>query len=231
MEAKFYIYKITNLINKKIYIGKTYNIKVRFNAHKAAARRSNKNDYSLIHRALNKYGFENFQIESLAEYSAEEDALQAEKEFIKKYNSMNRDAGYNLTEGCDGSSGFKFTEEQKRSLNQEKKLTYIGENNPFYGKNHSEESLKIISQKAIERNMSGENNPFYGKQHSEESLRKIIKNHYDKKKFFSEEEIQKLIYKKKVLKMTYIDIGKEYNVSWNTVADAVNSRRAYRKDK
>jgi len=142
---KFFVYKITNLINKKIYIGKTRDINLRWQRHKTAARRKHKEDYSYIHKAMNKYGFENFSIEIVEEFSVETEALAAEKEYIKQLNTQNRDIGYNITKGGDGISGFKFNNDQKKRMNQEKKETYKGKNNPFYGKTHTEENKQKIS--------------------------------------------------------------------------------------
>ena len=53
-----------------------------------------------------------------------------------------------------------------------KKGKYTGENNPFYGKKHSEESKRRISEAR-----KGENNPFYGRKHSEESKKKNAEAH------------------------------------------------------
>lgn len=62
-----YIYKITNTINNKLYIGKTVNtIEKRFNQHKNESKteRSKKRP---LYRAINKYGIENFEIEIIEE--------------------------------------------------------------------------------------------------------------------------------------------------------------------
>lgn len=56
---------------------------------------------------------------------------------------------------------------------------FSGENNPFYGKHHSEETKKKISN-SMTGKFSGENHPFYGKHHNEESLQKISKNRQSK---------------------------------------------------
>lgn len=53
----------------------------------------------------------------------------------------------------------------------ERSQRYSGEGNPFYGKTHSEETKKILSELAKQR--TGEKNPFYGKHHTEETKRKI----------------------------------------------------------
>ena len=56
---------------------------------------------------------------------------------------------------------------------------FSGENNPFYGKRHTEESKRKISE-ARKGKASGENHPFYGKHHTEESLDKMSKNRLGK---------------------------------------------------
>lgn len=143
---KFFVYKITNLINNKIYIGKAKNIKVRWSAHKTAAKKKRSKDYGYFHRALNKYGFENFKIEEIAEYESEKEAFEAETYYIKLYDSNNRNIGYNLTNGGDGPSGLKFSDSAKQKMSEAKKGKFIGKNNPFYGKKHSEETLKSQSE-------------------------------------------------------------------------------------
>jgi len=54
-----------------------------------------------------------------------------------------------------------------------------GENNPFYGKTHSDETKKMLYKKASER--VGEQNPFYGKHHSEETKSAISKSNKGRK--------------------------------------------------
>lgn len=94
-----YIYKITNLINKKIYIGKTsFTIQKRWQEHKREVSKSNFKKRPL-YAALLKYGFENFSIEVLEECSNE---LVNKREifWIKKLGSYEN--GYNATLGGDG---------------------------------------------------------------------------------------------------------------------------------
>lgn len=62
-----YIYKITNKINNKVYVGQTIKtVEKRFNQHK---NNSNKEYFSQIalYQAFNKYGIENFKVETLEE--------------------------------------------------------------------------------------------------------------------------------------------------------------------
>ena len=93
-----YIYQITNHVNGKIYIGKTYNtIERRFQEHNSERFRLECQDRPL-YRAMNKYGIENFSISLLEETQNPEDQ---EKYWIEKLQSFKY--GYNATLGGDGS--------------------------------------------------------------------------------------------------------------------------------
>ena len=54
----FYLYTITNLLNNKIYVGQTVRPKERWSQHKAYAKN---NPVQYVHRAIKKYGPENFE--------------------------------------------------------------------------------------------------------------------------------------------------------------------------
>lgn len=91
-----YIYKITNTINNKVYIGQTVKtVQKRFIQHK---NNSNKKYFSQItlYKAFNKYGIENFKCEEIEEVK-NEDLDEREKYWIKYYNSYLN--GYNSTIG------------------------------------------------------------------------------------------------------------------------------------
>lgn len=97
-----YIYKITNLINNKIYVGQTrFEVKERFKEHLWAAKRGIK--YPL-YSAIRKYGENNFKIEIIEEI---EDSLLNEREkfWIEKLNTFIKNQhGYNATYGGEGNS-------------------------------------------------------------------------------------------------------------------------------
>lgn len=219
----FYIYKITNLINGKIYIGKTYSIRIRWSAHKSDARCYTPTTH--LYRAMNKYGFKNFKIEELATFNTEKECLLAETAYIKKYHSNDRNIGYNLTEGGEGSSGYKHTEETKKLMGAIKKITFVGENNPFFGKTHTPETRKKMSVAASKR--IGNKNPFYGKKHSEKSKQLMSNNQKGKSASISSEDIKDIKYKKKTLKMTYKEIAVQYGMHWKTISKAARGNGAY----
>jgi group I intron endonuclease len=99
------IYKITNIINNKSYIGKTEkNIEERFKEHKKDINRRLFEKRPLYH-AMNKYGIENFKIELLEKTNKPE---EREKYYIKYYDTFNSKKGYNATIGGDGKAWLDY---------------------------------------------------------------------------------------------------------------------------
>lgn len=91
------IYKITNRINQKCYIGQSDNIKRRWKDHRGSAFNPNDADYNHpLYRSMRKHGIENFLFEVLEECS-KDNLDDREIFYIAKYNSY--EDGYNLTKG------------------------------------------------------------------------------------------------------------------------------------
>lgn len=106
------IYCLYNIINGKVYVGQSNKIRYRINQH------FNSEDNLYIHRAIRKYGIPYFKIYIL-ELFEEEDREKLNKSeiyFISKFNSSNRDFGYNLTEGGGGHKGLPMKKEVKEKL-------------------------------------------------------------------------------------------------------------------
>ena len=100
-----YIYKITNLINNKIYIGQVYNksIEARFVRHCDSASPQSK---SYLSRAIHKYGKDNFKYELVEECYSVKELNEREQFWISYYNSTNSSIGYNLTPGGEGGNTY-----------------------------------------------------------------------------------------------------------------------------
>lgn len=88
------IYKFTNKINKKIYIGKTINWKQRKRVHKHSAK---KPTYAFA-KALKKHGWDSFEIVILKDGVPEKKLLDLETCYIDVYNSTNPKIGYNVSQ-------------------------------------------------------------------------------------------------------------------------------------
>lgn len=93
------IYKITNKVNGKVYIGQSVNIKNRWKRHRKTPYDPNDKSYDLpLYRAIRKYSLDNFSFEILEECNIEE-LNEKEIYWIKYYNTTNEENGYNLKEG------------------------------------------------------------------------------------------------------------------------------------
>ena len=108
-----YIYKIINLINNKLYIGKTSNsIEERWKEHISDSKKE-RCEKRPLYDAFNKYGIENFQIEEIEQVENDEIACQKEIYWIDKlrtYIGFNDCNGYNATLGGDSKRYYNYKE-------------------------------------------------------------------------------------------------------------------------
>ncbi len=108
------VYKITNKINSKVYVGITVQgYKTRWFKHCSDAIHDSTFP---LHNAIRKYGIDNFQIEVIEVCNTIEELKNREKYWISTLQSRNTQNGYNLTDGGDGTFGRIFSEETKKKL-------------------------------------------------------------------------------------------------------------------
>ena len=94
-----YVYKITNLVNHKVYIGQTYDFAQRKAGHLYASK--DLTNERPLYRSMRKHGVENFSFDVIDE--CVDDLIdEREKFWISHYNSTNLDKGYNLESGGKG---------------------------------------------------------------------------------------------------------------------------------
>jgi group I intron endonuclease len=141
-----FIYKITNIVTKKCYIGETVrpNPEERWKQH--LQKINNGEGCPALRDAIKKYGVSNFKFEVII-ICFDEDRHKYEKEYIKKYNSQVPN-GYNILDGGQyGGSrlGIKHTEESKKKMSETCKKFYKA--NPNYYETFREkhrEAMKAI---------------------------------------------------------------------------------------
>lgn len=158
-EIKYYIYKTTNLVNGKIYIG--------YHASNNIEKDTYLGSGHLLKRAIEKHGKKNFKREILFEFDSQEEATTKEREIVNE-EFIEREDTYNL---CLGGFGGGLP----------------GELNPFWGKTHSDETKKLLSNKFTGRELTeewkqniskglNESEKFQTAVHSKERAQKIGKS-------------------------------------------------------
>lgn len=212
-KSKNIIYCYVNKINYKKYIGMTIRtLKERHLEHIISSNsKKHGRDYNNpIHLAMNKYRIENFSLEIIHFGESIEELSYFEKFYIKYFNTLVKNGfGYNIATG--GNDGFTLAGKTQEEINiwkEKKSKKATGENNPFYGKTHTEEVRKKISDANK-------------KPKSEEHKRKISESNKGKNtgKKRSAETNKKITDKQKVKVVQY-----DYNMNlikiWDCIKDA-----------
>jgi len=177
------IYKTTNLINGKIYVGQDSKNNSRYLG-----------SGKLLKLAIEKYGKENFKKEILEHCKTKEELDEKEKYWINLLKSTDGNIGYNITFGGQTGwmTGMKHSEETKLMYSLKRKGLLIGDKNGMYGKKHTEEAKNKISnpkfgdkngmygkkhteeaKNKMREKLSGDKNPFYNKKHTDETKKKL----------------------------------------------------------
>ena len=154
------IYYIQNKKDKKIYIGQTINFIQRIKSHKKELR-GNRHSNDYLQHAWNKYSEKNF-IFGVLEECEEKDLDKKEIFYINSYNSTDRNFGYNLEGGGDKNK--RVGDETRRRMS-ENHADFSSGKHPFFGKHHSDDAKKRISEFMSTRDL--------GKHHSSETKMKI----------------------------------------------------------
>ena len=131
--------------NGKHYVGRTKNsFEQRCTEHKYNV---DKKAQHPLYYALNKYGWDNVEKMVLEEVHTHEQAVLRELDYIIKYDSLMN--GYNLTYntqiGGDNWEGRRDSEEYNQFV---MKMQIINNSNKMHGKTHSEQTIKLLKEKA-----------------------------------------------------------------------------------
>jgi len=160
------VYKITNKINNKVYIGcTTQGLEDRKKEH--YSRCFNVGRKSKLCDSLKKHGFDNFEFEIIKECETPEEMFLNEIYYIGFYNS--KETGYNLTIGGEGCLGYKHTEETKKHISN-----LLIENHPHRGKKYEE--IYDLEKVEEQKKKRAESVKKYWGSLSEEDKEKRVKN-------------------------------------------------------
>lgn len=166
MEKYGVIYKATNTVNGKVYVGQTVReFGVRKKAH--ISRAFGSKPEVAFHFALKKYGKGSFVWNVIEECETKDELDEMEYHYIMQYDSYKK--GYNRTLGGQKVCGIVMSDETKKKMSIRMKGKFVGEKNPFYGKKHTLEAKIKISKALLE----SPNHPTRGKHLSEEHRQNI----------------------------------------------------------
>lgn len=163
------IYKTTNIKNNKSYIGQTMALlSTRKSQHNHIAMKTKAK--TAIHRAIRKYGIENFKWNILCECDTINELNEMEKYYIKEYGTFSK-YGYNMT---SGGKNYIVSRKARKNMSEAKS----GKNHPNYGKHHLEEIRKKMSKSAVGKKKSKEHKEKLriaqtGRKYSEETKQKL----------------------------------------------------------
>lgn len=179
------IYKTTCLVNGKIYIGQTVHWRDKSYLGSGVA----------FVEAVKKYGKNKFKRKILKICYNQKQLDAWEMIMIRKYNSTDKNIGYNVLVGTAnkfGSGNPTHMKEVVEKIREKKKGKWGGDKCYWYGKHLSEETRKKLSDRAKRRLSDPTKNGMYGKKHSEETKKKMAqkalgRQGYNKGKHLSEE--------------------------------------------
>ena len=220
------IYLSKNKINNKIYIGQTIQtLEKRKRRHENDA--LSNSDHVIFHRALKKYGIENFEW-SVLESNIEEKFLNdKEKYYIKKYKSNDPDIGYNMTPRGESRPTSHYILNNDLVLeiidmikNTQKTFKEIGE---LYGV-----SMYAISDINRGRSWTQQNIKYPIREPHKSSISREYKKVY--KGSLSKEIVEKIIKDLKDTYLTNTEIAKKYNVSKLSIASVNNGKNLLARD-
>ena len=157
------IYKITNPVNGKLYVGSAVSFKRRKRQHFRNLE-NNKHCNIFLQRSVNKHGIEN-HIFKVVEHCEKSELIVREQVYLDRYFDGGKMC-FNICPTAYSTLGRKHTEETLKKISKAKS----GKNHHNYGKKLSKETRDKVSEK-----LSGENHPQYGKKQSKETIERRSK--------------------------------------------------------
>ncbi len=166
------IYRATNRVNGKVYVGQTINtLKRRMSTHRQQAKHSDSSNH--FHNAIKKHGWEAFEVEIIDSADSAEELNYLEIYWIRFYCATNPDKGYNTClGGADRTMSQASRDKQRASMIEGYATGRIVA--PWLGKKRSPETIKKIIKTKAEKIANGWVSPKKGKRVSKEERDRLV---------------------------------------------------------
>lgn len=220
------IYKITNLINNKVYIGSSKNLNNRLNKHKSDLNRNihyNKH----LQSSYNKYGSNNFKFEIIRFVNNINLLIRFEQCYINKYKCCDRTKGFNKREKADSNIGNKISKEGRLNMSIAKKKlnlkmhpnTKKALNSCYNPRNNGKlQSLEQRTKRSLLMKEIWKNKTIEEKENLSNKLSKLFKGKKRPDAKFSNEAREKSKLSKLKPIIQY-DINMNYIREWNSIKE------------
>lgn len=230
------IYKTTNLINDKIYVGQHY----------TSADDGYLGSGKILKRAINKYGKDNFKREIL-EFVEENNINEKEIHWISELSATIKYGNYNLHEGGTGGNLIS-NHPRKKEIYKKHSERMKGKNNPFYNKKHKPETIKSFynQKKCIPITIDGVHytslrsasrilnrsrkkllEPYKTKQEIKNKKSKTMKEYFKNEETLKKNRLQKTCKQIKINNIKYqsiSDASRILNIERKTISYRLNSK-------
>lgn len=163
------IYKITNKVNNKVYVGFTQNVQRRWWAHRSM----NGSHTKLLYRAMKKYGRDSFCFEVIYQSRDHLHTLKImEPFFIGEFNAYGK--GYNMNEGGDNPNTNESRQKASERMKHHNPMSILRTNAGSFKPGHTPKITKERNKK-ISESKKGSRNPNYGKSNTSTRLNVQVK--------------------------------------------------------
>lgn len=173
------VYKITNLVSGKIYIGSSENVESRWSFHRSPSSKQ------VIGAAIRKYGSDAFEW-SIIECVERERLIEREQHYLDHYQPfVDNGRGYNVRHIAESNMGMKMSEESRRKMSESRK-----------GRKVSEATRDKMKESGKQRDIS-HLKPYWGRPQSEETKEKLRKMATGRK--WKDDPVRKAAHKERFL--------------------------------
>lgn len=202
------IYKITNLINTKVYIGQTNDFQRRKREHSHMMYNSSCSQNKALYKAIQKYGWNNFSMEIIEDYC--ENYNEREQYWIQYYQSDKREYGYNGNSGVIDYNKITLSQEQVDNIMEDLKNLSL--------------SLQAIADKYGLSDPQIVSHINLGATHQKEGIQYPIR---PTRSELALERAKKIVHTLKTTKLLFKDIANMYDCSLTHVSE-VNTGRKFK---